>query len=243
MKKQIIIFSCILLLSSIQSLAQRDGAIEGLSKQGKSDFEDVVNKGNTGDRVNKALGSYKSVKDFYDSVQSLKSGECVPEYSVNPQAMVPSSCDEAVSEADPINSKRNDDEVDRQKALATNCAKCYENAYKKLNDARRRLGKLKCLGSTTKAYVNNSTSVGDTVSGGIGGIQGLAWQKARKDILDSYSKFKDAYDKKYTELMDVLVEAMLEIDKCEAENGQKDWFKRSGFIYVEFMAEKYKRVD
>ena len=238
MKKILLVLSFVL-LTIVPSFAQ--GA---LATQANSEILDAIRKetdpkavlGNASDRLGKALAIYKSAKEIYEGLEALKNGECLPDYSVDPQAMIPSSCDEVVSGGS-----------SRKKPAAgpeNKCANCYEAAYKELNDARRRLERLKCLGLTTKTFVNSKISFGDTVSGGMGGgIQGLAWQKARKDILDAYSKFKDAYDLKYRELMDALLDSMMEIDKCEAQNGQKDWFQRFGFIYVEFMAEKYKRVE
>ncbi|MFM9905423.1 MAG: hypothetical protein ACKVQJ_12745 [Pyrinomonadaceae bacterium] len=217
-----------------------------LAMQANSEILDAIRKetdpkallSNTSDRLGKAFAIYKSAKEIYEGLEALKNGECLPDYSINPQAAIPSSCEEMVDRPAPRVKRPGDPGAENK------CADCYEAAYNELNDARRRLERLKCLGLTTKTYVNSKISFGDTVSGGMGGgIQGLAWQKARKEILDSYSKFKDAYDAKYKELMDVLTAAMLEIDKCEAKNGQKDWFQRFGFIYVEFMAEKYKRVE
>lgn len=243
MLKQLLLILGVALLVSTQSFAQRDG----LSRQADSEIRDAINEatdgkkllGNTADRLGKLVGVYKSAREMYDGLQSLKKAECLPDYSVNPQAMVPSSCDVSVNEAAVL---RNDPIELAKIAASSKCAKCYEEAYKKLTDARKRLGKLKCLGLTTKEFVTKQVSFGDTVSG-IHALQGLAWQKERRQIMDAYTKFKDAYDRKYKELMDLLNESMISIDKCEAENGQKDWYQRFGFMYVEFMAEKYKRVE
>ncbi len=245
MKRNILILCLLVFLLSIKSTAQ-DGIVTSLQRQAQSEIntglKDFAKKplGNALDSSGKAYSLYRSAKEIYDGLKTLKIGECLPEYSINPQALIPSSCNEVI---DGFELLRNNPEELRKEDFRSKCSNCYEAAYKKLNDARRRLSKLKCLGLTTKTFVAKQASFGDTVSGGIGGLQGLSWQKARKGIMESYSKFKDAYDAKYKELMDALLDAMMEVDKCEAQNGQKDWFQRFGFIYVEFMAEKYKRVE
>jgi len=190
---------------------------------------------NGSDRLGKLFGTYKSAKELYEAQVALGKGDCAPDFSVNAQAMVPSSCSEVL--------KGRAASSDTPRTLEpTACAACYEVAYKKLNDVRKRLAKLKCLGNSTKSYVNAALAFGDNVSS-VHAIQGLAWQRQRKEISDSYTKFKAAYDAKYKELMTTLVDAMNDVAACEAKNGNPDWFQRFGFMYVEFMAEKYKRVD
>lgn len=190
---------------------------------------------NGGDRLGKLFGTYKSAKELYEANEALSKRECAPDFSLNAQAMVPSSCSEVLKgQAGDRGTPRTDE--------PTACATCYEAAYKKLNDVRKRLAKLKCLGNSTKSYVNAALAFGDNVSS-VHAIQGLAWQRQRKEISDSYTKFKAAYDAKYKELMTALVDSMNDVAACEAKNGNPDWFQRFGFMYVEFMAEKYKRVD
>lgn len=215
------------------------GAGESLSRQLDSEIRDFGSGerknalANAGERINKGVGTYKAAKELYDAADALSKGDCAPDFSVNAQAMVPSSCAEVLKGA--TGNSGRDSEPNK-------CATCYEGAYKKLSDVRKRLAKLKCLGNSTKAYVNAAVAFGDNVSS-VHAIQGLAWQRERKNIMDSYTKFKTAYDAKYKELMGVLLDAMNNVSECEAANGNADWFQRFGFMYVEFMAEKYKRVD
>src|SRR3546814_6554130 len=51
------------------------------------------------------------------------------------------------------------------------------------------------------------------------------------------------YDHKYTQLMEALHGQMVDMGTCEAKYGVEDWYDRFGFIYYEFMADKYKRAD
>lgn len=217
------------------------GAGESLSRQLDSEIREFGSSerknalANAGERINKGFGTYKTAKELYEAAEALSKGDCAPDFSVNPQAAVPSSCAETPKGTAAGPEPTRNSEPD-------NCATCFEGAYKKLSDVRKRLAKLKCLGNATKTYVNAAVAFGDNVSS-VHAIQGLAWQRERKNIMDSYTKFKAAYDAKYKELMTVLLDAMNNISECEAKIGNADWFQRYGFMYVEFMAEKYKRVD
>ena len=149
----------------------------------------------------------------------LSKGGSLPEFTASAEAMIPSYCLDSIT-----------------------CEQCIKETYGKLQSARKRLARLKCFGNSTKDFVSKSISFGDQVSG-IHAIQGLAWQKEKKVINETYDTFKTTYDIKYKELMDKLTESLQAIDECESTHGQKDWFQRYGFMYVEFMADRYKRLD
>ena len=40
-----------------------------------------------------------------------------------------------------------------------------------------------------------------------------------------------------------LADAMMELNVCEAKFGVEDWYDRFGYMYFEFMKEKYARKD
>jgi hypothetical protein len=61
--------------------------------------------------------------------------------------------------------------------------------------------------------------------------------------VDAYNHFKQTYDNKYRDLMGSLQRALMAIDGCERQYGMTDWYQRFGFIYFEFMKDKYKRTD
>ncbi|HMT09374.1 MAG TPA: hypothetical protein PKA82_15330 [Pyrinomonadaceae bacterium] len=244
MKVQLIFAFAVIVVLVGNIAAQRGvdpGAGESMIRQADSEIKEFGSGerknsiANGGERLGKLFGTYKSAKELYDAQIALGKGECAPDFSVDPQAMVPSSCWEVLKGR----SAKTDTPISTE---PNQCATCYDAAYKKLNDVRKRLAKLKCLGNSTKSYVTAAQAFGDNVSS-VHAVQGLAWQRQRKEITDAYTKFKAAYDAKYKELMTTLVDAMNDVAACEAKNGNPDWFQRFGFMYVEFMAEKYKRVD
>lgn len=120
------------------------------------------------------------------------------------------------------------------------CEQCFAAAGETLANARYNLEKLRVHALATKNYVSTKIAVGDGLSG-ITGIAALEWQKQRSGINKQFDKFKITYDGKYEEMMKGLQTAMTRYDTCESQFGERDWYNRFGFLYVQFMADKYKR--
>jgi len=120
------------------------------------------------------------------------------------------------------------------------CSSCYEGAISSLTTVRRSLAQLTCIYSNTKTFIESAIAFGDNASG-VHAVSGLAWQAERVGIMESYDGLKEAYDKKYVELMESLEKNLQEIGQCENQYGYEDWYGRFGFIYYEMMKEKYKR--
>ena len=49
--------------------------------------------------------------------------------------------------------------------------------------------------------------------------------------------------RKYAELIGKLKKSMVQMGVCEDKFGVEDWYDRFGYVYYEFMADKYKRAD
>lgn len=168
---------------------------------------------------NTVMGLYNDAQDLYNASQALSNGECSPDFSTSDNAMLPSSCPQRGE-----------------------CAECYRSAVGELNFIRRQLGRLGCIYQNTKNFTNSAIAFGDNASG-IHAVTGLAWQSARGEIVQSMNNFKQTYDNKYRDMIGSLERALKAIDRCEAQYGQADWFQRSGFIYLEFLKDKYRRND
>jgi hypothetical protein len=122
-----------------------------------------------------------------------------------------------------------------------NCQQCYTDARREFDHVRGVLEQLRVIYKCNKDYVDSAISFGDSV-GGIHAVSGLAWQSTKADILSSFSTLQNSYDRKYTELITNLDKSMHAMNACEAEWGVPDWYDRFGFIYMEFIKEKYKRA-
>ena len=125
-------------------------------------------------------------------------------------------------------------------SLETECIACFNRAQNNLTQARYNLEKLRVSAAATKGYVSSKIAVGDGLSG-LTGLAALEWQRQRSGINKQFDKYKITYDGKYEEMMKGLQTAITRYDSCESQFGERDWYNRFGFLYVQFMADKYKR--
>lgn len=171
------------------------------------------------DRVNTIITNGRSAYEAWNTLTTLNPGECSPDFQTSPQAMMPSVCDSNAA-----------------------CAECFTSSARELNFVRRQLARLQCIYNNTKTYTAAALSFGDNVSG-IHGMMGLSWQSQRPGIVQAMESMKNACKEKYTGLIGSLERVLKKIDGCEKRYGLPDWYQRFGFIYFEFMKEKYKIVD
>ncbi|MBL0147056.1 MAG: hypothetical protein IPP48_16415 [Chitinophagaceae bacterium] len=170
-------------------------------------------------QFNTARGLASSAIDFYNSAEALSNSECTPDFSTNGNAVMTSTCRESGA-----------------------CESCYNDAVEHMNTYRMLLARLNCIYQNTKSFTNSAVAFGDNVAG-LNAYTGLAWQKQRTNIMNSFNNLKQTYDRKYTEFIKGLKDALMEFNTCENQYGSGDWFAKSGFIYFEFMKERYKRND
>jgi hypothetical protein len=122
------------------------------------------------------------------------------------------------------------------------CASCYSDARSEFNAVRGTFEQLRVIYQCSMDDINSAIAFGDSASG-VHGVSGLAWQAQRARITNSVDGLKNAYDNKYDELRGRLHGSMVEIASCEAQYGEPDWYDRFGYVYFEFLADKYKRSD
>ncbi|MDC7995313.1 hypothetical protein [Altibacter sp. HG106] len=183
--------------------------------------------------VEKLTDKLKSIKSFLDNAVNLyKSytglGSCIGATPPPGEPRIPSFC------AVPTTDAGFDDE--------SSCAGCFLAAREQFNEVRYLFEQLATIYKCTKNFSNAALSFGDNASG-IHGVSGLAWQTQRRNIEKSVTDLETAYDKKYGELLESLSESMLKLSECEARYGVEDWFDRFGYMYFEFMRDKYQRKD
>lgn len=208
----------------------QDGMAEAIQQMGETEIENIQNQWghleNMGEIISDGIGHlgtaldiYDDVHDMYEAASALDNNECVPDFSTDATAMMPSSC-----------------------ADQAGCQECYQRHVNNLTVVRRSLARMSCIRMNTKKFTDAAISFGDNVSG-IHAVTGLAWQAQRREIIASVDKFNQTYDRKYTELISSLQRALNGISECENQFGMRDWYQRFGFIYFEMMKEKYKRTD
>ncbi len=196
----------------------REGMSGGYDPTG--DIEDINSK-------------LKSIKDFLDNAVNLyKSytglGQCINSTPPPGQPRIPSFCDIPTTDAG-----FQDD---------SNCAGCFLGAREEFNEVRYLFEQLATIYKCTKTFSSAALSFGDNASG-IHGVSGMAWQAERRKIEKSITELEQAYDNKYAELLQSLADSMMKLSECEAKFGVEDWFDRFGYMYFEFIKDKYKRKD
>jgi hypothetical protein len=120
------------------------------------------------------------------------------------------------------------------------CNECYTTVFENLDAVRMSLEKMRIAGTATDDYVKKSYALGDGLSG-VTGLAALQWQKERAGIGKAFEHFKGTYDTKYEGLMKSLKDTMDKWNACEAQYGERDWYARFGFLYYQFMRDRYKR--
>lgn len=224
MKK--IFITLVSLLIGIVSFAQMDEAVRQMNEdeldrmRQNNESNEVVNNsvGDALGHVNDFMGIARDAQELYNNARSLSNGECAPDFSTSARAMMPTGC------------------------VSQECRQCFEDANNELTFVRRQLGRLSCIYNNTKNFSNSAIAFGDNASG-IHAVTGLAWQSSRAEIVAEFRHFQGTYDKKYIDLIGALERALKSIDRCEAQYGERDWFQKFGFIYLEFLKDKYKRND
>jgi hypothetical protein len=122
------------------------------------------------------------------------------------------------------------------------CAACFAPANARLTLVLTTLEKLRRKGAWTRTYKDRALAFGASIASFPGA--GLGWAGARAEIEGGYLKFQAAYDAKYQELIASLKSSLQDISQCEESIYQEhDWYNRFGFIYYQFMAERYRRTD
>jgi hypothetical protein len=212
--KKILLLMLSVMLLSVSIQAQDD---EGFDIGGDNDPAEAVN--DAYEQLQGYLDWLEERRNEWNAVQNFEPGACAPDFNASAGAMMASTCADNAA-----------------------CGECYQRAVGELNFIRRQLGRLRCIYNNTKNFTESAVSFGDNMSG-IHAVTGAAWQSERGGIIASFEHFKGTYDRKYTDMIGALQRALQSISTCEQQFGLPDWYQRFGFMYFEFMKDKYKRTD
>lgn len=192
---------------------------EGFSQNPVSgdDFADLMDA--LIDGINSGMAGRGAAADLPDTSPTLSNQECVPDFTQDLNEDISVSCN-----GEPT------------------CITCFDQAYEKLNFYRRQLARLNCIYNNTKKYKEAAVAFGDNTSG-VHAMAGIAWQQQRANIMKTYQTTQSTYDAKSTEFLMGLNESLRELSTCMYITGENNWYAKSGFIYFEFMQQRYKRID
>ncbi len=173
---------------------------------------------------------WEEAKNLYSQYNGLSS--CISSTPPAGSPSIPSICTDIVYDEDGEPLEEQDAE----------CANCFKDARKKFNEQRYLFERLATIYKCTKKFSEAAIAFGDNTSG-VHAVAGMAWQAERVKIEKSVKDLQAAYDNKYAELLQSLADSMMELNICEAKYGVEDWYDRFGYMYFEFMKEKYQRKD
>jgi hypothetical protein len=177
-------------------------------------------------RLVEIRSTWNAIRSFDRSYTTYRN--CVPSGPAPDDPRIPSFCATSSTETGIFDS--------------SNCAGCFANSRRDFNETRYKLEKLAGIYKCAKTYSNAAIALGDNTSG-IHAVTGIVWQQERAKIMKDVQKMESEYDKTYSFLMQALRDNMRELNLCEEQYGVEDWFDRFGFMYFEFMQEKYRRTD
>lgn len=185
-----------------------------------SNNSDVVNDGIT-DLLEIIVNTEKGAAELpglWAATSALSNQECVPDFSQDLSSIIVSCNGEPT------------------------CKDCFDKTLEKLNFYRRQLARLRCIYNNTKTYKESAVALGDNMSG-IHAMSGIAWQNERIKIMNTFQNTQRIYDTKSQEFLAGLYDTLQELNTCMHIAGENNWYAKSGFIYFEFMQERYKRND
>jgi hypothetical protein len=120
------------------------------------------------------------------------------------------------------------------------CNQCFAKPYANLESVRIRFEKLRRVGQSTTKMIADAVAFGDGASS-IHGIAALAWNEEKKKIRASEKNFDASYDAKYHELLATLEGALHGIASCEESVfGSPGWYDRFGFVFYQYIADRYQ---
>lgn len=187
------------------------------------------------DSMNSWFENARNVANAIEDGLSPSDEDSRPDPSGGPG--LPSSCIPPIAG----NAQEPPQESIRNRDPKTDGCACLQVTYMDLNRRRLNLERLRIIYKHAMKKINAGIAIGDNVSG-VHGVSGLAWQSQKMIILkESIPTLNKAYDDKYAEMIQSLEENLRKIEECETMLGNENWYNQAGFIYYQFMADKYKR--
>lgn len=169
------------------------------------------------------LGTVASASELSDAYDALDDGDTAydPDSLDDDGPTVPSSC-----------------------AESEECNACYTDAVQKINFNRFYLQRAWSITHSYIDYAQKAEKFGDSASG-IHAVSGLSWQlQGKPQIEQALTGLRRTYRGKYQSYIENLENALRGLGQCEAEHfGERDWYSRYGFIYLDFMKAKYESPE
>jgi hypothetical protein len=169
--------------------------------------------------INDGYDAYQKGQDLMDQWESLdaREADCGSNYQADAGPTVPSQC-----------------------AESEDCMRCYGDAVRAIDFNRFYIERARCITAANVRMANSAMAFGDS-SSGVHGVMGLSWSLGGKpQIEQAVADLKRTYTRKANDYLFEIDRSMKKLGQCEAEHfGERDWYQRYGWLYVNFMRSKY----
>jgi hypothetical protein len=128
-------------------------------------------------------------------------------------------------------------------AKSPECGDCFRKANKDLMEARSLLEEQYVIYKQAEAHAGRIIELGDAAAG-LSPYAKLLWdyEKHGPNIAKLQQEFYGKYDANLEKLLHNLNEALVEQGACERNAfGDQDWYNRYGWLYYNFMRDRYTR--
>lgn len=190
-----------------------EGDDEDGDDDGNDDIDDLAEHLNDGYQI------YEDARDAWSEWESLdeREADCGSNYTADAGPSVPSQCGDS-----------------------RECQQCFGDAVRAIDFNRFYIERARCITAANVRMANSAMAFGDT-SSGVHGVTGLSWSLGGKpQIEQAVGDLKRTYTRKARDYLFEIERSMKKLGQCEAEHfGERDWYQRYGWLYVNFMRSKY----
>ncbi len=192
-----------------------DGEEDG--DEDDSDSNDDID--DLAEHLNDGYQIYEDASDAWSQWDSLddREADCGSNYTADAGPSVPSQCGDSVE-----------------------CQQCFGDAVAAIDFNRFYIERARCITAVNVRMANSAMAFGDS-SSGVHGVTGLSWSLGGKpQIEQAVGDLKRTYTRKARDYLFEIERSMKKLGQCEAEHfGERDWYQRYGWLYVNFMRSKY----
>lgn len=171
------------------------------------------------EEINDGYQAYQDAQELWDNWESLddQEADCGLNYTADAGPMVPSQC-----------------------AESEDCMRCYGDAVRAIDFNRFYIERARCITAANVRMAKSAIAFGDS-SSGVHGVTGLSWSLGGKpQVEQALRDLKRTYTRKANDYLFEIDRSMKKLGQCEAEHfGERDWYQRYGWLYVNFMRSKY----
>lgn len=171
------------------------------------------------ENLNDGYQAYQDAEDLWNEWESLddQEADCGSNYNADAGPVVPSQC-----------------------AESEDCMLCYRDAVRAIDFNRFYIERARCITAANVRMAKSAIAFGDS-SSGVHGVTGLAWSLGGKpQVEQAVRDLKRTYTRKANDYLFEIDRSMKRLGRCEAEHfGERDWYQRYGWLYVNFMRSKY----